>query len=316
VLAERLCACLAAEPALAAYGITASLGIASFPFHGPTPEEILRMADCGMYLAKHQNGNRVRVASFTTLPACGDADQQILDAEMRAMVRRLSSTGPEIFKHYLRRLERMKQAGCRESSLLIDTLISLAFFVDAKDPLTQGHCHGVELLAKQIARQAGLAEAEVDDVGLAGVLHDVGKIGIPENVLNKPARLTPEEYEIVKAHVALGAEILESLKVRTMDRIRGMVYHHHEFFNGRGYPDGLRAQEIPLGARILSVADSFDTMVSERVYKQVRSMSEAIDELRRCCGTQFDPAVVDSFVRSLEALGDPRQRAPLEEPVI
>jgi len=313
VLAERLCTGLASDPSLAVHGVTASFGIASFPLHGPTPEEILSIADSGMYLAKHQKGNRVRVASFTAHSAREEAEQQLLEAHLGAAARRLSSTGPEVFEHYLQRLEQMKRAGSRESPSLMDTMISLAFFVDAKEPFTQGHSHAVSLLAKQIARQVGLGEVEVEDVGLAGILHDVGKIGVPEDVLSKPALLTPEEYEVIKAHAALGGKILEPLKMRATERIRSMVHHHHEFFNGLGYPLGLKGQEIPLGARILSVADSFDTMVSERVYKRVRSVGEAIDELRRCSGTQFDPAVVDAFVRSLELLGDPRKRATVEE---
>ena len=123
---------------------------------------------------------------------------------------------------------------------------------------------------------------------------------MPESVLNKPARLTAEENELMKTHTVLGAKILEPLKVRAIERIRGMVRNHHEMVDGTGYPDGLKGENIPLGARIITVADCFDTMVSERSYKRGRTVEEAVEELRRCCGTQFDPDIVEAFVRSLE----------------
>ncbi len=117
----------------------------------------------------------------------------------------------------------------------------------------------------------------------------------------------------MKGHAALGDKILEPLKVKTIERIRPMVRHHHEWVNGKGYPDGLRGPDIPLGARILTVADSFDTMVSERAYQKGRSAQEAIEEMRRCCGTQFDVDLVDVFVKSLKMLGDPRVRAVFDK---
>jgi len=231
-------------------------------------------------------------------------------------VKRMFSTGPEAFNQYLQRFQQATEAAGVESLSLLDTITALAFAIEAKDRYTQGHSQAVSRLAAQLAGQAGLGEAEVEEVRLAGILHDIGKIGIPEGVLNKPARLTYLEYETMKTHAALGDKILEPLKVKAIERIRRMVRHHHEFYDGKGYPDGLRGTDIPLGARILSVADSFDTMVTPRAYKRGRSVEEAVEELRRCSDTQFDRELVATFVSSLALVGDPRKRDAFEQAAI
>ena len=120
---------------------------------------------------------------------------------------------------------------------------------------------------------------------------------MPESVLNKASRLTAEEYEVMKSHAALGEKILEPLKVKAIGRIRGMVRHHHEMVDGTGYPDHLKGENTPLGARIITVADCFDAMVSDRAYKRGRTIDQAMEELLRCCGTQFDPDVVAALER-------------------
>jgi HD-GYP domain-containing protein (c-di-GMP phosphodiesterase class II) len=168
-------------------------------------------------------------------------------------------------------------------------------------------------VARQIARELGMPDDEVEEIRRAGILHDIGKIGIPDTILYKPARLTAEEFEIMKTHSVKGQKILEPLQVEAMQRICHMVRQHHEMFDGRGYPDKLQGERILLGARILAVADCFDTMVSERSYKTARSYEEAFVELRRCSGTQFDPMIVQAFLESLRIYGDPRRRPPLEE---
>ena len=231
-------------------------------------------------------------------------------------MKRMFSTGPEAFDHYLERFQDDVLKGNGEVPSLMDTVTALAFAIDAKDHYTQGHSQAVSRLAAQIARQMGMSDALIEEVRLGGILHDIGKIGVPESVLNKPSRLTPEEFEVMKNHTLLGTKILEPLKVKSIERIRGMVRHHHEMVDGTGYPDRLKGENIPLGARIITVADCFDTMVSERAYKRTRSMEEAVEELHRCCGTQFDAEIVKAFVTSLETSGDPRPRSSMDEPVI
>ncbi len=316
VLAERLRASIESDRYLAAHDITASFGIATFPVHGPTQEEILRVADSGMYLAKHQEGNRVQVASLTLLSGQGEWERQLLEAYLGVTMKRVFSTGPEAFEHYLERLQAVMLRGDGDAPSLLDTVTALAFAIDAKDHYTQGHSQAVSRLAAQIARQLGLPETVIEEIRLGGILHDIGKIGVPESILNKPSRLTAEEYEVVKIHSSRGADILEPLKVKAIERIRGMVRHHHEMVNGMGYPDKLKGEDIPLGARIIAVADSFDTMVSERAYTRGRTMGEAVEELHRCSGTQFDSGVVNAFLRSLEIWGDPRVSANFDTSVI
>jgi len=314
-LAERLCLSLASDPFLSQCGITASFGIATFPVHGAVPDEILRVAEAGMYLAKHEKGNHVRVASSAPESATPEWEQQLLQAYLGVTVKRMFSTGPEAFSRYLQRFQQATENSPSPALSLMDTVTALAFAIDAKDHYTQGHSQAVAHLAAQIGEQVGLLESELEEVRLAGILHDIGKIGIPESVLNKPAQLTDSEFQIMKSHTALGDNILAPLKVKAIERIRKMVRHHHERFDGRGYPDGLKGDNIPLGARILSIADCFDTLVSERAYKRPIPVQDATRELRRCRGTHFDGTLVDAFLDSLAVMGDPRQRLPLDKTV-
>ena len=175
-----------------------------------------------------------------------------------------------------------------------------AFAIDAKDHYTRDHSRAVSRLAVQIAREMALPEMLIEEVRLGGIVHDIGKIGVPEAVLNKPGRLTAEEYDLMKTHAVLGAKILEPLKVRAIEHIRRMVRHHHEMVDGTGYPDRLKGESIPLGARIITVADCFDTMTTDREYKRGRTFDEAMEELYRCSGTQFDPDIVKAFARCQE----------------
>ncbi len=307
-MAERLRTKLAANPYLASHNVTASFGIATFPLHGTTPDDILRVADCGMYLAKHEHGNSVRVAMGNG-GAASLHEQQLLQAYLGVAVKRLFSTGPDAFDQYLEHFRQVTQDPGRPSLPLMDTVTALAFAIDAKDHYTQGHSQAVAQLASQIGKHVGLSEDELEEIRLAGILHDIGKIGIPETLLNKPARLTAEEYEIMKSHASLGARILEPLKVKAIERIRQMVRHHHERWDGKGYPDGLQGEEIPIGARILSIADCFDTMISDRVYKKAQPVEEVLAELQLARGKHLDGALVDVFLQTLKDVGDTRAEA-------
>jgi diguanylate cyclase (GGDEF)-like protein/putative nucleotidyltransferase with HDIG domain len=303
ILAERLRAALEADHFLRAHEVTASLGIATFPDHGPTQGEILRVADSGMYLAKHHSGNCVKLAELS--PKLGDVghDEGLL-AYLDVAVKRMFSTDPGAFSQYRHRLERMLRGPDGESPSLLDTITCLAYAIEARDPFTQRHSKEVSRWAAQIATQMRLSEAEIEEIRLAGLVHDVGKIHVPDPLLVKPTLLTAEEYELVKSHAAWGAKIVEPLKLIAIERI---VRHHHEAFDGQGYPDCLRGEQIPFGARIMTVADAFQAMVSARPYRKARPVEEALAELQRCRGTQFDPLVVDAFLRSLQSLsGQPR----------
>jgi PAS domain S-box-containing protein len=182
--------------------------------------------------------------------------------------------------------------------LLINTITSLAAAIDAKSPWTKGHSERVTRYALQIGQEMGLQEKDLERLKLSGLLHDVGKIGTYDILLDKPTRLTDEEFAMVKRHPHKGAEILGPIK-QLSDIIPG-VRHHHERYDGKGYPDGLKGEEIPLQARILCVADSFDSMTADRPYRPSPGKEYAISEFRRCSGTQFDPKVVEVFLRVLK----------------
>lgn len=184
---------------------------------------------------------------------------------------------------------------------LLDIIEALADVIEAKDPYTRGHCEEVSWWATKIASQVGLPEAEIQDITLAAIVHDIGKISVPEEVLRKPTVLTEQEFETVKSHATWGSKILETLKEKGIARI---VRHHHERYDGNGYPDRLQGEEIPLGARILAVAESFHCMVRGSRYKNPCTVSEALTELGRCSGTQLDPRVVTALRDWLESRGD------------
>lgn len=174
---------------------------------------------------------------------------------------------------------------------------ALAVAVDARDSGTYSHCETVAQYATAIAKQLGLADADVPPIERAALLHDVGKIGVPDAILRKPARLTEEEFDVMRAHSTLGYRILLNGGLPPAEAL--WVLHHHEHVNGSGYPHGLRGDEIPLQSRILLVADAFEAMTADRPYRSGRPADAALDELRRCAGTQFDSAVVDAFVSVL-----------------
>jgi putative nucleotidyltransferase with HDIG domain len=175
----------------------------------------------------------------------------------------------------------------------VDVIQALAGAVDARDHYTRQHSNRVSLYGVAIARQLKLDEPFVETVQFGGLLHDIGKIGIPDMILNKPARLTNEEFEVMKGHCSLGAGLLR--RVESLSHLVPLVLYHHERFDGHGYPEGLTGKKIPLGARILNVADSFETITSDRVYHKARTAKEGLDEIRRCSGGQFDPEIVAAF---------------------
>jgi len=177
----------------------------------------------------------------------------------------------------------------------LDQVYALAATVDAKDPYTYGHSRNVADIAQAIGKEIGLAGKELTDLYAVSLLHDIGKLGVPDAILTKPGKLTEEEWEIIKRHSAEGERIVSYVK--DLSALVHMIRHHHEWYDGSGYPDGLKGGAIPLGARIISVADAYDTMTGKRPYKGPISHEEAAEELRRCSGTQFDPELVQAFIR-------------------
>ncbi|MGB3960409.1 MAG: HD-GYP domain-containing protein, partial [bacterium] len=186
-------------------------------------------------------------------------------------------------------------------NLYIQTIKAIVAAVDAKDSYTRGHSDRVREMSVAIARELKLPEGEQEVIEYMALLHDTGKIGVSEAILNKPGRLTEEEYQVIKDHPVIGARIVS--EVDFFKKASTIVRHHHEWYNGEGYPDGLQGEEISLGARIIAVADAFDAMTSERPYRRARSVEEALAELKANVGKQFDPRVVEAFVRLMQRRG-------------
>lgn len=195
-------------------------------------------------------------------------------------------------------LEYYKEAQKKEAALFEQTTEALAGAIDAKDKYTRGHSTRVAAFSKKIAKAAGLSDRECDKVYFAALLHDIGKIGIKGELITKPGRLTDEEYRQMTEHAVLGSRILAS--IRQAPYLSDAARYHHERYDGHGYPDGLKGEEIPRIARIIAVADSYDAMTSARGYNDPLETEEAKEELRNGMGTQFDPEYAEIMIRLLD----------------
>lgn len=182
--------------------------------------------------------------------------------------------------------------------MYLETIRALAAAIDAKDPYTKGHSERVAQMAVALARELDLPEREVDDLEYAALLHDIGKISIDESILGKDDGLTDEEFEEIKTHTAVGAKIIKP--VEFLKKTYKAIYHHHERFNGNGYPNGIKGEDIPLFARIIAVADAYDAMGSDRPYRKKLSKDKIMKELKDQTGKQFDPKIVKALISILE----------------
>ncbi|MDO8964631.1 MAG: diguanylate cyclase [Coriobacteriia bacterium] len=265
--ARDACASYSAAAATVAHDdvpIEISVGIASFPTHASDPDELLRMAEGARYWARREGWtDRVVVYDPEIIRALGAVDYSELDSHIRMV---------EV----------------------------LAAAVDARDPYTLNHSRNVSTVSAAFARYVGLDRRHADMVKSAALLHDVGKIGVPDAILRKPGRLSEDEFAVIRTHPEFGERILgASQRAELLPWIR----HHHERWDGSGYPDGIARDRIPLEARILALADTYDAMTSERPYQPKRDPSEAIAELLRCSGSQFDPVLCQRFCEMLETTG-------------
>ena len=280
LVAERLRGAIAALDFDGSPGVTASFGVACFPAHGTTAAGLLRAADNAMYDAKELGRNRSIVFDPRT-------------AASRTERTELAQAGREGY---------------------LGSVIALAAAVDARDAWTHAHSETVARYAAAIASHLGLDGDQVEEVRIAGLLHDVGKVGVPDSVLHKPGPLDDAEWDEMRRHPAIGARILTH---PALADVREWVLRHHERPDGRGYPDGLEGVDIPLGARILAVADAYEAMTADRPYRDRLSSKAARAELTRGRGTQFDAEVVDAFLASLALTPAPTtatRRRPVRRP--
>jgi diguanylate cyclase (GGDEF)-like protein/putative nucleotidyltransferase with HDIG domain len=244
--------------------LTVSLGIASWPTDGVLKNDIIHSADAALYHSKHKGKNCVNLACEVALS--------------------------EVF-----RIESFANQSDKDIGALLKTIFALAVTVDAKDPFTQDHSKNVTRYSTEIAEAMHFTDEGVERIRIAALLHDIGKIGIPDNILHKKGLLTYDEREIMQAHPNLGVAIIQH--VPKLKECIAAIQYHHENYNGTGYPAGLKGSNIPLDARILQVADAFDAMISPRWYRRTYSFEEALVELKNCSGTQFDPEIVKAFLR-------------------
>lgn len=195
-------------------------------------------------------------------------------------------------------LEMLNEKNEQIQNMTIQMITTIANTLDAKDAYTEGHSERVSIYSTKIAEGLGLSKEEVKDIHFIALLHDIGKIGMPDSVLNKPGRLTDEEYEQMKQHTVVGGEILKDIGM-----IPGLdigTRYHHERYDGRGYPEGLKGENIPFIERIIAVADSYDAMTSNRVYRKHLTNEQVMSELEKGSGTQFDPVIAQTMVYMLK----------------
>jgi len=275
--------------------LTVSIGLAAYPAHASDREALLHAADCALYLAKGRGRDRVGLAD--DLGPAGGADALLARLLGRL---RAAPPGPGLVAELERSvagLAALRPADAASAGTMVPTvqaITALAATIDAKDPYTEGHSRQVAALATALARAADGMDEAVEITRVAGLLHDLGKIGIPEAILHKPGSLTGEERARMRAHPEIGAQILGP--IAALGVVIPLVRHHHERWDGGGYPSGLAGEAIPLGARILAICDAYDTMIADRPYRRGLGRAEALARLRAAAGTQLDPALVRRFV--------------------
>ena len=240
--------------------LTTSLGVASWPADGVMREEIIACADAALYQAKQAGRNRTCLSSDLAKP---ETPHTSVESEARPIA--------------------------------LSTIYALAATVDAKDHHTYGHSRKVSDYSVAIAEALGMPQDRIATIRAAALLHDIGKIGVPDSILRKEGPLTEEEWEPIKAHPQLGVDIVKHV----VDLVNCLpaILHHHEHYDGKGYPSGLKGESIPLEARILAIADAYDAITSPRPYREQLSPQQALNELKRCAGTQFDPELVALFCK-------------------
>ena len=209
--------------------------------------------------------------------------------------------------------DEVQRAARENRELFLASIRALAEAIDAKDPYTRGHSERVATYAVAVAKEMGLPAGDVEKIRVSALLHDVGKIGVDDRIIRKPTALTEDEFRVMKTHPIKGAAIMSAIPQLT-DVIPGMKYHH-EKWTGGGYPEGLKGEQIPLQARIVTVADTFDAMTTTRPYQQAMETDYVIARIRQFAGVRFDPDVVAAFVRACEKgdLAPIPVKAPAEE---
>jgi len=280
------------DPAAGWLGLSA--GVACFPDDATTADDLVRTADAALYNAKRlawARGVTVQGQAVEPPPSLPKPVHETQPGTLSAAASSLAAV--------------LQDLGVSDivAELDLRAIAAVGTAAEIKDRYIHGHQERTSLWAATLAEEMGLPPERVRNIRIASLLHDIGKVTVSEGILNKPGKLTEEEYAKVKQHAPLGALIIIS-EAEALQQLAPIVRHHHERFDGSGYPDGLADEKIPLEARILSVVDVFDAMTHERSYRKALSREEAVAELKRGAGTQFDPAVVQAFLALAEKRGE------------
>ncbi|MDT7603635.1 MAG: hypothetical protein QOF61_1632, partial [Acidobacteriota bacterium] len=253
--------------------------LAGFLFAKQLTQPVSDLAEAAGRIASGNFSQRIHVRSRTELGELGNSFNSMTDQ----------------LEHYI---EDLRRAAAENRELFLGTVKALAAAIDGKDPYTRGHSERVSRFSIAIAERLDLPEDEIETLRISAILHDVGKISIDDSILKKPAPLTSDEYEIMKGHPQKGFKIMSQIPAMR-DFLPGM-YMHHEMINGQGYPQGLKGEDIPMQARIVSVADTFDAMTTDRPYQKAMSLDEALARIKTFVGTRYDATVVAALVEACE----------------
>ena len=296
VLAERLRLWLATDPMLEEHHITGSFGVASFPVHGFSMEGLIRVADAGMYVAKHAGGNQVSTSdAFGEGPA---VQRQLVSGYIEGFLQR-EHNGPEHLEDLVTTLRKLcGHEDDTDQRAMKEAIEALSHAAEFREQNAAGHGEQCGHYAGIIARGLNLSAQDVEDLTFAGRVHDVGKLFIPDRILNKPGALTDAEFSVIKTHPQVGAEVLRAIP--EIERVAQAVESHHEAFDGSGYPLGLKGENIPLYGRIVAVADAYVNMTSDRSFALPKTDEQAMGELGKLSGTRFDGMIVRLLARLLK----------------
>ena len=297
ILSERLRLWIATDSMLNERHVTGSFGVAEFPLHGAAMEDIIRVADAGMYISKHAGGNKVSHVEPSQETMYQGEQRQVIAAYLEAFLRRDYVPSAEDIVGAMSKIE-LAVTDRDPTVALMDAARTINRTVESREMHASGHGEIVASYADAVGRELSFSEQELRDLVFAAQVHDLGKIILPEKLLNKAGALTFDEFQLVKSHAAVGAQILGTIP--GAENAQKFVLHHQERFDGGGYPEGLKGEEIPLGARIVAVAEAYVNMTADRPYANGKTPAEAMQELEKFSGTQFDGMLVRVLIKQLK----------------
>src|ERR1700719_3318956 len=299
ILAERLRLWLATDPLLNEHKITGSFGVASFPVHGFSAESIIRVADMGMYISKKAGGDRVSTAEDFEREDSGVLQRQLVSGYIEGFLER-ERTGPEHLEELVCTLRKLSlSAEDKDGMALRDSIETLARAAESRELHASGHGEAVAQYCEMIGRALNLSPTDIRQLSFAGRVHDLGKMFVPERVLNKQGSLSEEEFELLKNHPRFAGEVLATMPDAA--RIKKAVECHHEHLDGSGFPRELKGDDIPLWGRIIAVANTYVNLTSDRTLTPAKTSEQAITELERGSGTKYDGMLVRILARELKS---------------